>query len=98
MAGGGILLIFFLILGTFATSLWYIFMNNPSPNTSEELNSAVRSISMINGALILLLLFFSMLYTQANPVTEKRYVFILLHVTLFLSLLSVSVSVLTKRQ
>ena len=76
----------------------YYLSTLPKSNMDEDINAAIRTISIINGSMILLLLFLSMFYVQTNPAIEKRYVFLMLHLNLFFALLAVSVSVLQKRQ
>ena len=89
----------FIFIALMGLNMWQMSkVAPPTADTRDEVNSAIEMIMYINGGLILLLLFLSLFYVQANPSVERRYVFILLHANLFLSLLAVSVSVIVKRQ
>lgn len=85
-------------LGLMAYNMYILNQVGVSPDLKEETNNALRTISFINGGLILLLMFISFMYVRANPATERTYVFLMLHVNLFFALLAVSVAVLSKRQ
>ena len=88
----------FIFIALMALNMWQMSKVAPTADNRDEVESAINTSMFSNGALILLLLFLSLFYVQANPSVERRYVFILLHANLFLSLLAVSVSVIVKRQ
>ncbi len=68
-----------------------------SVDTQEELNNAISTIMVANGILVFFFLVVSMMYINSDPSVERLYIIFMINVTLFLALVSVGVSVLSKR-
>ena len=69
-----------------------------SADNYDAVDTAIKNISYTNGGLIVLMLLIGYSYTRNYPDVRDNYIFILIHIALFLSLLAVSISVITKRQ
>jgi hypothetical protein len=68
--------------------------NSGSKDNSDEVKNALGQVALINGFLIAVLAGISFLYIGANPTFERPYILVMLHATLFLSLLAASTAVI----
>jgi hypothetical protein len=71
-----------------------IMLTNASTDSDSMINlkNQVYTISGINAVIIILLCGLSFMYVRADPLQERSYVLIMLHVNFFFSLLAVSIS------
>jgi len=69
-------------------------LTNASTNSDSMINlkQQVSIISGVNAVIIVILCILSFLYVRADPLQERSYVLIMLHVNLFFSLMAVSIS------
>lgn len=66
-------------------------------DNKEKVDKAIQTISYTTGALIVLMTLLASSYVRAYPDTRDNYMFIMTHLSLFLALLGVSISVISKR-
>lgn len=91
-----------LILGAaiFVGSMIYTFVaiNKSVANSDNksEMQSAINTVLTVNIIMTLVLGFIAVSYISANPTAERPYTLIMIHLSLLLSIVSVSVSVLQK--
>ena len=85
------LLLLLLLTGSIAYTTLAI-----TDKTLDDFSSQVGIMSAINGAIIFFMCILSFVYIRAEPLQERTYLLILLHLSLFMSLMSVSISSLQK--
>jgi hypothetical protein len=92
----GVTLFQFILLILVISSIAYttISVANGSMNsdTSNNFQKQVGVVSTINGIIIALMCILSFVYTRVAPYQERAYILVLLHITLFLSLMAVSIA------
>jgi hypothetical protein len=85
-----------LILALVVGSIIYtsVVLTNVSTDSDSmlDLKNHIYIISGVNSAIIIILGILSFLYVRTDPLQERSYVLIMLHVNLFISLLAVSIS------
>lgn len=69
-----------------------IGMNAGSNDNKAEVAAAIRTVSIANAALILLLGFITYTYVRSNPMVLQPYLLFMIHVNLLLSLVAVSIT------
>ncbi len=57
-----------------------------------EMNKAMIGVTIVNAILVLVLAGCASLYIAGNPLSERPYVIVMLHVALLMSVISVSIS------
>lgn len=87
-----------LVIGSAIATYVFVGQATPSSSNKEEVEKAIRNIGLTNGALIVLMSLLAYVYLRQYPDTRDNYILIITHFTLFLALLAVSISVITKRQ
>jgi hypothetical protein len=66
--------------------------NSGSKDNSEDVKKALGTVAMVNGVLIAILAGISFLYIGAEPTFERPYILVMLHASLFFSLMGASSS------
>jgi ABC-type phosphate transport system substrate-binding protein len=66
-------------------------------DNKEQVDSAIQTIAYTTGGIIAFMTLLASSYVRAYPDTRDNYIFVLVHVALFLSLLGVSIGVISKR-
>lgn len=61
-------------------------------DSNAEMAKAIGSVTIVNSVLILVLAGAAHFYIAANEASERPYILLMLHVTLLLSIISISVS------
>ena len=61
-------------------------------DSKTDMAKAITNVTIINAVMILVLAGTAYYYINANQLAERPYILVMLHVNLFLSVLSVSVS------
>ncbi len=89
----GLLLVFLITVGYTLVTLGVMGAGNDS---KQELSSQIRAISISNFFLILIFGLMSTYYVESYPTQFNRYIILMIHVSIFLSLLSVSIATLQK--
>lgn len=92
--GSYVLLFGFLVTITYTLiSLGVLGAGNDS---QQELSAQIRTIGISNFFLIMIFGFMSSYYIESYPTQFTRYVLFMIHVSLFLSLMSMSIATLQK--
>lgn len=93
---------FYIATGLFIGAVVYTFVLlgkvSAHPDNSTQMYDMIRTISLMNGALMALMTLIAFQYVKSDPSTGQSYVFLMLHFNIFLSLLAVSISVLSFKQ
>ena len=89
------LLVFILavMIGLFGTG-YGLVLNLVSADTYEKIKNQLNSIFVINAILIFVLMVLSLMFIQSDPSMFQPYILITTHLSLLISLLSISYSVL----
>jgi uncharacterized membrane protein YidH (DUF202 family) len=61
-------------------------------DTKREMNKAMFGVTMVNAVLVLVLAGCASFYIASNELAERPYVITMLHISLLLSVISVSIS------
>ena len=85
--------ILFVSIGLFGTG-YGLVINLVSADTYEKIKNQLNSIFVINAILIFVLAILSLMFIQSDPSMFQPYTLITTHLSLLISLLSVSYSVL----
>jgi hypothetical protein len=88
--------ILFLVIG--AIMYTSITLTNASVNSdaAADFRKKVGILSGVNAVLIVALTILGFLYIRADPIQERPYLLIMLHINMFLSLMAVSIASLQK--
>ena len=90
---GVIIIVFFIVaIATFR----YISKVIGSKDTSAEIASALKTISIANVTLLFILAIISFMYIKANPLISPTYNLIMIHLSLLFSLTAVSIASIEK--
>ena len=81
-----------LFLGGILFSLINVFSVTTDGDHAADMKQAIATVCVVNSVLILVLAGTAYFYTQQNPTATQPYVMTMLHLTLLLSIISVSVS------
>lgn len=85
--------ILFVSIGLFGTG-YGLVLNLVSADTYERIKNQLNSIFVINAILIFVLMILALMFIQSDPSMFQPYILITTHLSLLISLLSVSYSVL----
>ena len=85
------------VVGAIGFTFWKASSLTGSADTQDELNNVIRTMMVTNGILVFSFFVVSMMYISSDPSVERLYIMFMISTTLFLSLMAVGVSVLTKR-
>lgn len=88
--------LFFGFLATITYTLITLGVLGAGNDSQQELSAKVRAIGISNFFLILIFGFMSSYYIESYPTQFTRYVILMIHVSLFLSLMSMSIATLQK--
>lgn len=91
MWGYGLL---FAMLATVASSMIYITSTAAKKDSASDTMRAIQGMALANFLLIALFAYMVSYYLESNPSMTQTYTFFMLHATLFLSLMAVSVAAL----
>ena len=67
-----------------------------SSDSKNEMKNAIMTVSIVNGILIAVLAGLSYIYVSANTTAERPYILFMVHASLLISIISVSISSLQK--
>jgi len=67
-----------------------------SGDAKNDIKNAIMTVSIVNGILVAVLAGLSYIYVSANTTAERPYVLFMVHASLLISIISVSVSCLQK--
>lgn len=67
-----------------------------SGDAKNEIKNAIMTVSIVNGIMVAVLAGLSYIYVSANTTAERPYVLFMVHASLLISIISVSVSCLQK--
>ena len=90
----------FFIIGGFVIAIalfgaiYGVSLSDVNPTLKEDVIKSFRAIFIVTSILIALLALLSLYYVKSDPTTFQPYTLIVLHISLFLSILSVSYSTL----
>jgi hypothetical protein len=89
-------IILFLVIA--AVMYTTITLTNATANadSSAEFRNKIGMVAGINSVLILALTILGFLYIRADPIQERPYLLIMIHINMFLSLMAVSIAALQK--
>jgi len=91
MWGYGLL---FAMLATVATTMIYVTATAAKNDSAASTMQTIQGISIANFILIAIFSYMVSFYLEANPAMTPTYIYFMLHATLFLSLMAVSVAAL----
>jgi hypothetical protein len=78
------------------TSIITVGNASASSDAKNEIKNAIMTVAIVNGILIAVLAGLSYIYVSANTTAERPYVLFMVHTSLLISIISVSVSCLQK--
>jgi uncharacterized membrane protein len=84
---------FVIAIGLFG-AIYGISLSDINPTLKQDVVKSFRAIFIVTSILIALLALLSLYYVKSDPTTFQPYTLIVLHISLFLSVLSVSYSTL----
>jgi hypothetical protein len=89
-------IIFFMVIA--AVMYTTITLTNATANadSAADFRAKVGIISGVNAVLIIALTILGFLYVRADPIQERPYLLIMLHLNMFISLMAVSIAALQK--
>jgi uncharacterized membrane protein (DUF441 family) len=67
-----------------------------SGDSKNDIKNAIMTVAIVNGILIAVLAGLSYIYVSANTTAERPYILFMVHASLLISIISVSVSCLQK--
>jgi hypothetical protein len=91
MWGYGLL---FAMLATVATTMIYVTARAAKNDSAAATMQAIQGMGIANFILIVVFSYMVSYYLESNPAMTQTYTFFMLHATLFLSLMAVSVAAL----
>lgn len=92
----GSYVLLFGFLATITYTLVTLGVVGSSNDSKQELTAQIRAMGISNFFLILIFGFMSSYYIESNPTQFTRYVLLMIHVSLFLSLMAMSIASLQK--
>lgn len=75
----------------------YILIGKSTTTSDADVDKILTQIAYVNGALVALMTLIAFSFTNAYPAFRDRYILILTHFALFLSVLSVSILAIQRR-
>lgn len=84
---------FVIAIGLFG-AIYGVSLSDINPTLKKDVIKSFEAIFIVTSILIGLLLLLSLYYIKSDPTTFQPYTIIILHISLFLSILSVSYSTL----
>ena len=84
---------FVIAIGLFG-AIYGVSLSDVNPTLKKDVINSFEKIFIVTSILIALLLLLSLYYIKSDPTTFQPYTIIILHISLFLSILSVSYSTL----
>ena len=84
---------FVIAIGLFG-AIYGVSLSDINPTLKKDVIKSFQAIFIVTSILIGLLLLLSLYYIKSDPTTFQPYTIIILHISLFLSILSVSYSTL----
>ena len=88
----------FLFIGTLIYSIVVVGYATSNSDNKTQMTKAMTSVTIVNSILILVLGGTAYFYVQAEPDALRPYVIVMLHLSLLLSVISISISTLLKLQ
>lgn len=85
-----------LFAGAIGYSYYVISGATGTSSNTEAMKSAINTVMIINVVMTLVLAGVAIAYITSNPTAERPYILFMLHLTLLLSIISVSVTSLQK--
>lgn len=84
------------IVGIIAATVIMVGVASQKKDAQEELSMHIRNLAVANFFLILIFGYFVNYFLQARPEYMNQYLFFMVHVAIYLSLLAVSIESLQK--
>jgi hypothetical protein len=84
--------VMFLFFGSVIATLTIISMVAARNKNAPPIVTSILTVTIVDAVMIAILAGISFLYVAGNPALERSYVLIVLHVSLLISIISVSVS------
>lgn len=90
----------FFVIGGFVVAIslfgaiYGVSLSDVNPTLKQDVIKSFRAIFIVTSILISLLAVLSLYYVKSDPTTFQPYTLIVLHISMFLSILSVSYSTL----
>lgn len=84
----------FTMLGIVAASMIYITTISAKNDSAANTMKAIQGIGITNFILIVIFAYMASYYLESHPAMQPTYTYFMLHATLFLSLMAVSISAL----
>jgi hypothetical protein len=84
---------FVIAIGLFG-AIYGVSLSDVNPTLKQDVIKSFQAIFIVTSILIALLALLSLFYVKSDPTTFQPYTLIVLHISLFLSILSVSYSTL----
>jgi hypothetical protein len=84
---------FVIAIGLFG-AIYGVSLSDVNPTLKQDVIKSFNSIFIVTSILVALLALLSLYYVKSDPTTFQPYTLIVLHISLFLSILSVSYSTL----
>jgi hypothetical protein len=84
---------FVILVGLFG-AIYGVSLSDVNPTLKNDVIKSFEAIFIVSSILIAALLLLSLYYVKSDPSTFQPYTLIILHISLFLSILSVSYSTL----
>jgi hypothetical protein len=87
-----------LFLGTTIYTITQLSAVTGNKDNSEEFSKIIRLIAGVNGAVMILMTFIAYQYIKSDPLTGPSYIFLMIHISIFISIMAASIAVLSKNQ
>jgi hypothetical protein len=84
---------FVIAIGLFG-AIYGVSLSDVNPTLKQDVIKSFNAIFIVTSILVALLALLSLYYVKSDPTTFQPYTLIVLHISLFLSILSVSYSTL----
>jgi hypothetical protein len=84
------------MVAVIAATVIMVGVSTQKKDAQEELSIHIRNLAIANFFLILVFSYFASYFLQANPDKMETYLFFMVHVAIYLSLLAVSIGSLQK--
>ena len=86
------ILLILAFLGSIGFTMWKIGTVAANNDSNKEIISAITTITIVNSILMTLWGILAFFYITSDPRLERPYVIIMLHISLLISMMSISIS------
>jgi len=79
-------------LGSIGFTMWKVGTVAANKDSNKEVVSAITTITIVNSVLMILWGGLAFFYITSDPRLERPYILIMLHISLLISMMSISIS------